>query len=175
LEIVSRTPGELFAGLDAGEFDLILTCLPVPDPGIEILEIHTARLDLAFPKGSPAARGAARLDGMRLLTMPEAFHPANHAWVKEALADHNIEWVICPEMSFEALIRYAVMLDIGTLTPDFSKSIPELTTALEMRELTEPNLVLRWALMRRRDHPKAAVQRLWKIAAELPERDALEE
>lgn len=163
LLIVTRTPAELFAGLESGEFDLILTCLPAPLADVEMIEIHQAKMQLALPRGTEAI-GRNDLSGTRLMTMPETFHPAHHWWVEDQLADYGFEWTDSPENSFEALVHYALSLGIGTVSVDFSDGIVELASAMELRDIFDPPLIVRWALMRFAENKKLGVRKLWKVA-----------
>ncbi len=171
LQIVSRTPTELFAGLDSGEFDLILTSSPNPDVDVEVLPLYEYDLQLLVPKAcahryETSMRGS--LVDAELLTLPDSYHPSIFSWLKSALASSNVRWTECPEASFQALIRYASMLGVATLAPDFSESFPEIRNEMEVRPIKEGPLKVRWGLMRRAGYRKNAPERFWRMAAKTP-------
>jgi DNA-binding transcriptional LysR family regulator len=78
LQIVSRTPSELFAGLRNLEFDLILTSHPDPAEEIETLPLYQYELRLLVPKASAHRYEASKRDGLagaQILTLPDSYHP----------------------------------------------------------------------------------------------------
>lgn len=172
LQIVSRTPTELFDGLRTGEFDLILTSSPSPDEEeVEVLPLYEYELRLLVPKAhadryEPSMRGS--LADAHILTLPDSYHPPMFSWLKATLASSNVKWTECPESSFQALIHYAAMLGIATLTPDFSESIPEMRTEMEIRPVKDASLKVRWGLMRRPGYRKKAPESFWRMAAKTP-------
>jgi DNA-binding transcriptional LysR family regulator len=172
LQIISRTPTELFAGLETGEFDLILTSSPsTEDASVEVLPLYEYELQLLVPKASAhryeaSTRGS--LVDAEILTLPDSYHPPIFSWLKATLAASNVRWMECPEASFQALIRYAAMLGVATLAPDFSESFPEMRNEMEVRPITEGPLKVRWGLMRRAGFRKNAPERFWRMAAKTP-------
>lgn len=169
LQIVSKTPRELFDGLASGEFDLILTSIQNPDPELEVLPLYEYELDLLVPKSCAHRYGpstAGSVAGARILTLPDSYHPPIFTWLKDALAPQNVEWLECPEISFQALIRYAVMMEVATLAPNFADSIPEMHKDMEIRRITEASLKVRWGLLRRQGVRKKAPDSFWRLAAQ---------
>lgn len=172
LQIVSRTPTELFDGLRNGEFDLILTSSPSPDEEeVEVLPLYEYDLRLLVPKAN-ADRYEASIRGSvtdaQILTLPDSYHPQMFSWLRSQLAPSNVRWMECPESSFQALIRYSAMLGIATLTPDFSESLPEMCTDMEIRPICGTQLKVRWGLMRRAGYRKKAPESFWRMAAKTP-------
>jgi DNA-binding transcriptional LysR family regulator len=172
LQLVSRTPTELFDGLRSGEFDLILTSSPSPDQEeIEVLPLYEYDLRLLVPK-SNAKRYEASLHGnvadAQILTLPDSYHPPMFSWLKSALAPSNVRWMECPESSFQALIRYSAMLGVATLSPDLSDSIPEMRNEMEICPIRNTQLKVRWGLMRRAGYRKKAPESFWRMAAKSP-------
>ena len=169
LQIVSRTPHELFDGLASGEFDLIMTSIQSPDPELEVLPLYEYTLDLLVPKSCAHKYESSEhgsVEGARILTLPDSYHPAIFSWLKESLSAHNVEWLECPEVSFQALIRYAVMMGVATLAPNFAESIPEMHNDMEIRRITETPLKVQWGLMRRAGSRKKAPESFWRMAAQ---------
>ena len=172
LQIVSRTPTELFDGLKNGEFDLILTSSPSPDEEeIEVLPLYEYDLRLLVPKAN-AQRYERSINGCiadaQILTLPDSYHPPMFSWLKSALAPSNVRWMECPESSFQALIRYSSMLGIATLSPDLSDSIPEMRNEMEICTVRDTPLKVRWGLMRRAGYRKKAPESFWRMAAKTP-------
>lgn len=167
LEIVTRTPGELIEGLGDEAFDVILTGLPVGSVDVDLLEIHSEPMVLAIPKSAEKEYPRGKWDGIRVLTMPETFHFAHHWWVKKELERFNVEWIDCPEASFDALMRFAQMMGLATLVPDFSANIPALRSDFVLRQIPEPKLIVRWALMKRHGHERLLVRKVWRIAKDV--------
>jgi DNA-binding transcriptional LysR family regulator len=164
LQIASEAPCNLFEGLEKGRFDLILTSCPAPDD-IEILPLYDYELQFFVPRGYAKDYGP-RLDGVKMLSLPDNYHPAIFAWLKAELAPYNVQWVDCPELSFEALIRYARMLGLATVLPDFSANLAELREEMVLKSFeSRPSLTVRWALMRRDGYRRKAPEAFWKMAA----------
>lgn len=172
LQLVSRTPTELFDGLRNGEFDLILTSSPSPDEEeIEVLPLYEYDLRLLVPKAN-AQRYERSINGSiadaQILTLPDSYHPPMFSWLKSALASSNVRWMECPESSFQALIRYSSMLGIATLSPDLSDSIPEMRNEMEICPVRDTQLKVRWGLMRRAGYRTKAPESFWRMAAKAP-------
>jgi DNA-binding transcriptional LysR family regulator len=172
LQLVSRTPTELFDGLRSGEFDLILTSSPSPDEEeIEVLPLYEYDLRLLVPKSS-AKTYERSINGniaeAQILTLPDSYHPPMFSWLKSALAPWDVRWMECPESSFQALIRYSAMLGIATLSPDLSESIPEMRNEMEICPVRDTPLKVRWGLMRRAGYRKKAPESFWRMAAKSP-------
>jgi DNA-binding transcriptional LysR family regulator len=172
LQIISRTPTELFEGLKTGEFDLIMTSSPAPDgEDVEMLPLYEYALRLLVPKSNAhlyEASAQGNLTDAQILTLPDSYHPPMFEWLRSTLASQNVKWKECPESSFQALIRYAAMLGIATLTPDFSESIPEMRSEMEVRPIKDDRLKVRWGLMRRAGYRKKAPESFWRLAAKHP-------
>lgn len=172
LQLVSRTPTELFDGLRNGEFDLILTSSPSPDEEeIEVLPLYEYDLRLLVPKSNAQRYErsiAGNLADAQILTLPDSYHPPMFSWLKSALAPSNVRWMECPESSFQALIRYSSMLGIATLSPDLSDSIPEMRNEMEICPVRNTPLKVRWGLMRRAGYRKKAPESFWRMAAKTP-------
>jgi DNA-binding transcriptional LysR family regulator len=167
LEIACHVPRELFEGLAAGRFDLILTSLPAPGADIEVVPLCEYDLELFVPKANAERyRSARSLRGSKMLTLPDAHHPAIFSWMREALAGYAFEWVRCPEESFDALMHYAVSLGIGTFVPDLSASYPMMARDMERIPLgLDPPLAVRWAVMRRAGYRRRAPDQFWRMAS----------
>ncbi len=169
LQIVSRTPGELFTGLRNLEFDLILTSQPCPIDDVDVLPLYEYDLRLMVPKAGEhlyeaSTRGS--LENAQILTLPDSYHPPLYAWLKSALAPSKVRWMQCPEDSFPALIRYASMLGIAVLTPDFGDRSPALQGDLELRPVADIPLTVNWGLMRRGGFCKRTAESFWRMAAD---------
>jgi DNA-binding transcriptional LysR family regulator len=169
LEVVSLTPKQLFDGLNSGQLDLILAPCPFPDEDVEILPLYEHEICLAIPHAvSEKYRGVEErgLTGVKLLCLPQSYNPTMARWLRSSLETAGVEWVVCPEMSYLGLIRYASTLGIATLSPDLSSSLPEIDRELEFRSLRKHgSLSVRWGLMRRPGHHEKALERLWRMAA----------
>lgn len=168
LQIVSRFPTDLFEGLRNGDFDMILTSLPCPDADVEVMPLYEYPLHLLVPKEHVAeydAHGAEGLAGSEILTLPDSYHPGMFSWLRTVLGPAGVKWHECPETSFEALIRYAAMMGIATLSPDFSDAMPEMRSLMEIRPLRGTPLPVRWGLMRRGGYRKKAPESFWRMAA----------
>ena len=168
-ELVSREPGELFKGLKSGQFDLILTSLPCPDGDIEVNRICEYPLHLFIPKahaGQYLDTSIAGLAGAKILTLRPGYHPALYEWLGKELADARLNYVRCPEDSFHVLLRYAAMMGVATLSPDFRSMMPEIVEAMEMREIEgRAPLTIGWGLMRAEGHRRKSADLLWAMAA----------
>ena len=167
LQIVSRTPSELFAGLRNLELDLILTSHPDPAEDLELLPLYEYALRLMVPRASahqyePSARGS--IAGAQILSLPDSYHPALYGWLKSTLGPLGVTWMQCPEDSFPALIRYAAMLGIAVLAPDFGALSPVVQSEMEVRPIYDAPLTVRWGLMRRNGFCKTAAEAFWRMA-----------
>lgn len=169
LQMVSRTPNELFDGLRKGELDLILTSAPFPEgDGIEMLPLYEYELCLLVPR--TAARSYAQLapgsvKGAEIMVLQEGYHTGIFPWLRSALGGYDIRWRDCPELAFPALLRYATLMGVATLVPDFSDTMPEIRDEMEVRPILDPPLTVRWGLMRRAGGPRRAADRLWRMAS----------
>ena len=176
MHIISSPPFELFDGLTSGRFDIILTLCPAPEDDWEVLPLYAYDLQAMVPKSKAAQYAADEhggLENSEVMILQDAYHPAFFAWLKSSLRSLNIRWKECPEMSFQALFRYAAMLNVVTLSPDFSKELPELNDHLLIRKIEEPPLQVCWALMRLPLAHNQAASRFWEMArrtARHPER-----
>lgn len=167
LQIVSRSPSELFAGLRNLEFDLILASHPAPEEDVEMLPLYEYDLRLLVPKASAhlydsSSRGS--LAGAQILTLPDSYHPALYDWLRTRLGPLGVKWMQCPEDSFSALLRYAAMLGIAVLAPDFGDRSPVVNSELEVRPIAEAPLGVRWGLMRRNGFCRTAAEAFWRMA-----------
>lgn len=167
LQIVSRSPSELFAGLRSLEFDLILASHPAPEEEVEMLPLYEYDLRLLVPKASAhlyegASRGS--LAGAQILTLPDSYHPALYDWLKTRVGPLGVKWMPCPEDSFPALLRYAAMLGIAALAPDFGDRSPVVNSELEVRPIADAPLTVRWGLMRRNGFCRTAAESFWRMA-----------
>jgi len=170
-ELASREPGELFRGLTTGQFDLILTSLPCPDEGIESAPICEYPLHLFVPKAQADRYSDTSMKGLRgtkMLTLRPTYHIELYRWLGRELAEAELNYVRCPEDSFHVLLRYAAMMGLATMSPDFRSMMPEISEEMEIRELEgrEP-LNIRWALMRAQGHRRKSADLLWKMATQL--------
>ena len=166
LQIVSRSPSELFAGLRNLEFDLILASHPTPEEEIETLPLYEYDLRLMVPKASAhrydtTTRGG--LAGAQILTLPDSYHPALYDWLRTRVGPLGVKWMPCPEDSFPALLRYAAMLGTAVLAPDFGDRSPA-DSELEMRPIVGAALTVRWGLMRRSGFCRTAAEAFWRMA-----------
>jgi len=168
LEIVSLTPKQLFDGLNSGQLDLILAPCPFPGGEVEILPLYEYEICLAVPRAvSEKYSGVEEngLSGVKLLCLPQSYNPTMLEWLQASLETSGVQWVVCPEMSYPALIRYASTLGIATLSPDLSLSVPEIDRQMEFRSLRKHGaLSVRWGLMRRPGYHEKALERLWRMA-----------
>ena len=167
LQVVSRSPSQLFAGLRNLEFDLILASHPAPEEEVEMLPLYEYDLRLLVPKASAhlyegASRGS--LVSAQILTLPDSYHPALYDWLKARLGPLGVKWMQCPEDSFPALLRYAAMLGIAALAPDFGERSPVVNSELEVRPIADAPLTVRWGLMRRSGFCRTAVEAFWRMA-----------
>ena len=167
LEIGCLSPSELFDGLISSRFDLILTSLPAPGDDIEAMPLCEYDLELFVPKANAAQyRSPEKRKGSRMLTLPDSHHPAIFAWMREALAPFEFEWIRCPEESFDALMHYAVSLGVGTFVPDLSANYPMMARDMEVVPLDlRPPPTVRWALMRRAGYRRRAPDQFWRMAS----------
>lgn len=168
LQMVSRTPNELFEGLRRGELDLILTSAPYPEGDrIEMLPLYEYDLCLLVPKAAAAAYAGCvdgRLEGAEIMVLQERYHSGIFPWLKTALEPFGVRWRDCPELAFPALLRYATQMGVATLVPDFSQTMPEVREGMEVRSIRHPRLAVRWGLMRREGASRKAAERLWRMA-----------
>ena len=169
LSVVSQTPAELLAGLRSRELDLILTSVADHGDDVEILPLYEYEMKLAIPKSRAdlAERPIATWDSPRLLTLPNNYHPTVIGWLKGLVDPDHVEWVECPENSYHALIKYSLLFDIPTLTPDFSDSISELKSDMILRPISDPPVRISWGLMRLSGFRTTAVDRFWDFARDL--------
>jgi DNA-binding transcriptional LysR family regulator len=169
LEVVNEQPQALFAGLRSGRFDLLLTLCPNPDEEIEVLPLYRYELKLFVPRsvvGRPPFLDPTGVRGAEVLILPDSYHPAFFAWLKSSFAPAGFSWTACPEVSFHALIRYAVMMGLPTLSPDFSEQMPEQLNEMEIRPAATPRPIMaEWALMRGPGYRRRAADAFWKLAA----------
>ena len=124
LSLISEPPSELFDGLVSRRYDLILTSCPAPKDNLDVLPLYEYELQLLVPKSVlhlyESAVRTGNIDNAKLLRLPHSYHPASYSWLESTLASSNIKTMVCPELSYHALIRYCALLGIATLTPDFS-------------------------------------------------------
>lgn len=169
LQMVSRTPNELFDGLRRGELDLILTSAPSPEEdGFTMLPLYEYDLCLLVPRGAAPAYdrlppGSVR--GAEIMVLQDSYHTGIFPWLRSALEGYDIRWRDCPELAFNALLRYATLMGVATLVPDFSETMPDIREEMEVRPIRDPRLVVRWGLMRRSDALRKPAERLWRMAA----------
>lgn len=170
-ELVSREPVELFKGLKNGQFDLILTSLPCPDDAIETAPVCTYPLHLFVPKAHADHYRETSLKGLRgskLLSLRFGYHPALYDWLSEELKDADFNYIRCPEDSPHVLLRYASMMGVATLSPDFRSMMPEIVETMDMREIEgRAPIDIVWALMRSEGHRRKSADRLWAMATKL--------
>ena len=170
LQMVSRTPNELFEGLRRGELDLILTSAPFPEGDrIEMLPLYEYDLCLLVPRVAAhsynqLSPGSVR--GAEIMVLQESYHTGIFPWLKEVLEPYGVRWRDCPELAFPALMRFAKLMGVATLVPDFSETMPEIRDEMEVRAITEPPLKVRWGLMRRAGGPRRPADRLWRMASQ---------
>ena len=168
-EIVNEQPRNLFEGLRSGRFDLILTLCPSPDAELEILPLYEHELKLFVPKAVAhqyVSQAPGGVVGAKVLVLQDSYHPAFFAWLRESFEPAGFEWASCPETSFHALLRYAIMLGLPTLSPDFSAQIPELMNDMVVRPVGMSTPVrARWALMRGPGRHRSAADKFWRMAA----------
>jgi DNA-binding transcriptional LysR family regulator len=162
LQIISRSPSELFAGLRNLEFDLILASYPSPEEEVETMPLYGYDLRLLVPRAS--AHLYDRLAGAQILTLPDSYHPGLYDWLRDKVGPLGVKWMHCPEDSFSALLRYAAMLGIAVLAPDFGERSPVVNSELEVRPITDASLTVRWGLMRRNGFCRSAAEAFWRMA-----------
>jgi DNA-binding transcriptional LysR family regulator len=167
LHIVNQSPRELFEGLQSGRFDLILAPDPHPDEDVEVLPLYEHEILLAVPAG---VREQYRMvdehgpHGAKVLCLPASYNPTMAIWLKTTVGLSDVRWIISPEVSFPGLVRYAALLGVATLSPDFSSLIPEMRD-MELKSLRgHVSLDIRWSLMRRPGYQHKAAERLWRLA-----------
>ncbi len=167
LKIVTTPPSELFAGLNRGDFDLILTSQPKPDASIELLPLYKHELKLLVPtaltEGLDKLMGGD-LSGARILTLANDYHPLMSNWLKTTLSSSDIKWVQCPETSFQALIHYAATMMIATLVPDFPTIEQDMLGKMKLRRVRNADMMVHWGLMRRTGDCRTAADRFWRTA-----------
>lgn len=170
LQMVSRTPNELFEGLRKGELDLILTSAPFPaEDRIEMLPLYEYDLCLLVPRTAVASYAGSlsgSLEGAEIMVLQESYHTGIFPWLRETLEPYHVRWRDCPELAFPALMRYATQMGVATLVPDFSDTMPEVREEMEVRTISDPPLKVRWGLMRREGSSRRAAERLWHMALE---------
>lgn len=168
LQMVSRTPNELFEGLRNGELDLILTSAPFPDADrFEMLPLYEYDLCLLVPRSAADAyqqTAHGSLENAEIMVLQEKYHTGIFPWLRKELAPWHVRWRDCPELAFPALMRYATQMGVATLVPDFSATMPEVRDEMEVRAIHEPRLKVRWGLMRREGEHRKAADRLWRMA-----------
>jgi DNA-binding transcriptional LysR family regulator len=169
LEVVNEQPSELFAGLSEGRFDLLLTLFPHPDKGVETFQLYEYELKFFVPKTVVRQFPASNVSGpvgAKVLTLPDSYHPAFFSWLKSAMEPARLQWASCPEVSFHALVRYALIMGLPVLSPDFSSRIPELGNEMEARVVRMPQPVTaKWGLMREPGYRKRSAEVFWDLAA----------
>lgn len=170
LQMVSRTPNELFEGLRRGELDLILTSAPFPEGDrIEMLPLYQYDLCLLVPKVATRAYSQlapGSLRGAEIMVLQESYHTGIFPWLRSTLEPYGVRWRDCPELAFPALMQFATLMGVATLVPDFSETMPEIRDGMEVRPIDDPRLTVRWGLMRRAGGARKAADRLWRMAAE---------
>ena len=82
------------------------------------------------------------------------------------LAPSNVQWIDCPESTYEALIHYSAMLGVATLTPDFSETLPEMRNDAEIRCVENGRLKTTWGLIRRAGYQRKALESAWRMASQ---------
>jgi DNA-binding transcriptional LysR family regulator len=167
-QILNEQPRYLFEGLHAGRYDLLLTLCPPLDTDLEVLPLYEYELKLFVPKmvaDDPRFNTPDGVIGAKVLVLQDSYHPMFFPWMRNAFAPAQFEWASCPETSYHALLPYAVMLGLPTLSPDFSQQIPYLVREMEVREARLPAPVkATWGLMRTRGFRRAAADKFWKMA-----------
>lgn len=170
LEVVNEQPSELFKELDAGRLDLLLTLCPGAERATETMPLYEYELKLFVPKSIVNAPRFNRPEGVsdtEVLVLPDDYHPAFFDWLRTSLAPAGFRWKICPEVSFHALMRYAVSMQLPTLAPDFTGSMPELRAHMEQRAMKIPRpAIARWALMAGGGVRRRTASSFWKLASE---------
>lgn len=169
LKIVNKPPSELFAGLSRGDFDLILTSQPQPDSTVELLPLYKHELKLLIPmasihSGKELMRGD--ISSARILALANEYDPQMSNWLNTTLSSSDVEWVRCPETSFQALTHYAAMMEIATLVPDFSTIVRDMKDKMAIRRVRNADLTVQWGLMRSPGDRRTAADRFWRIASQ---------
>lgn len=162
LQIVSRSPSELLAGLRNLEFDLILASHPSAEEEVETIALYEYELRMFVPKSS--AQRYNGLAGAQILTLPDSYHPGLYDWLRVKVEPLGVKWMHCPEDSFPALLRYAAILGTAVLAPDFGERSPVVSSELEVRPIIDASLTVRWGLMRRNGFCRSAAEAFWRMA-----------
>ncbi len=162
LQIVSRSPGQLFAGLRNLDFDLILASHPSAEEEVETMPLYEYDLRLLVPNASSHRYDS--LAGAQILTLPDSYHPGLYDWLREKVGPLGVKWMHCPEDSYPALLRYAAMLGTAVLSPDFGNRSPVVSSELEVRPFGDASLTVRWSLMRRSGFCRTAAEAFWRMA-----------
>jgi DNA-binding transcriptional LysR family regulator len=169
LQISNAPPAELFEGLRSGRFELILTACPNPDPDVEQIPLYEFNLEVFVPKRNKREFQAATFDdlkGKKFITLPDNYHPLVFSWLRDVLSPWKLDVMECPENSFHALLRYAIETGRATMLPDLSDQVYELRNDMELtRYPGQPELQVRWALMRRVGYHSKLAQSLWNMAS----------
>lgn len=168
VSLISKRPDELFYGLSAGQFDVILTSLPHPEGEIEALPICEYPLHLFVPRDKKDNYSDLTVDGLRgakIMTLPFSYHPAVFAWLRDELTTIEFEYIPCPEDSAHSLVRYAALMGVATFSPDFSTFMPEIAEKMEKCPIAdfEP-IKIRWGLMRSGGFRRDASDLFWSFA-----------
>jgi DNA-binding transcriptional LysR family regulator len=168
LQISNAPPAELFEGLRSGRFELILTACPNTDPDVEQIPLYEYNLSVFVPKRNAHEFKAATFDdltGARFITLPDSYHPPVFSWLRTMLRPWKFDLMECPENSFHALIRYAIEMGRATMLPDLSDQVYELRNDMEVKRLPgQPELPVRWALMRRAGYHSKLARNFWNMA-----------
>ncbi|MFC3174116.1 LysR family transcriptional regulator [Novosphingobium bradum] len=176
LVIENASPTDLVAGLLDGRFDMILSLLPCPAPGIDILPLYGHAMKLFVPVERSGLGGIEGdvVPGDPVVTLPERYQPAFMAEVAHLAEAAGLPLERCSQANFEALLRSALFFEKAALMPDLSDCFPSYRDQVTV--LPVPGalpMLARWGLMRRRgdaSHPGAD---LWALAAaDLGQREA---
>lgn len=174
LHIESRRPFELFDGLVSHEYDAILTTTPERLDDFDVLVLFLTDLYLMVPRTATqeyekVVKG--QLSGLKILTLPDSYHPLFFHWLNKRTSLAGLEPVVCPEHNIHALIQYACMLGISTILPDLSASLPEMKRDLHIRKLRNPATTIQWSLVRRKGVARGPADKLWQHAKSIQSGD----
>ena len=169
LVVENASNSDLFLGLRGGRFDLILALCPAPSPDFEVLELYGYEIKAFLPQdlaSRPPFDTMEELSDTTVLTLPDSYHPEFLTGLREASAPARLQWRLCPETNFEAMLRNAIYTGTPALMPDLSHCFPELMAKMTVRPLgISPPMVASWALMRLPGYQRRASEAFWNLAA----------